>query len=99
MKITITFLHTIHNLSAFLIFISALIKIFLHYYLDNKHGRTYGLSSFIVSPLNYFLLYKADVTSNDELKKYICNAMLYLFYFSFLINAVAGLMIFSKTFE
>jgi hypothetical protein len=87
-------LQQLHTLSGFMIVLSLLSKIIVHYYLDHLHDRTISPMAIFLSPIQYLLPYKPDV-KNEYLKlKRLCNFFLALAGISLILNIIVGVFIY-----
>jgi hypothetical protein len=88
-------LQLLHTLSGFMIVLSLLSKVIVHYYLDDLHDRAISPGAILFSPFQYLLPYKPDV-KNEYLKlKRLCNFFLALAAISLILNIIFGVLIYS----
>ncbi len=84
--------HLLHNLSGTAIFLSLMIKIAVHFYLDYLHGRRLGFYSIFMMPFQYLVPYKSAVNKEYKRMKNLCNSLIIITYISLLLNIISGVM-------
>ena len=87
-------LQQLHTLSGFMIVLSLLGKIIVHYYLDHLHDRTISPMAIFLSPIQYLLPYKPDVKNEYLILKRLCNFFLALVSISLILNIFVGVLIY-----
>jgi len=87
-------LQQLHNLSGFMIVLSLLSKIIIHYSLDHLHNRTVSPTAILLTPFQYLLPYKPDVKNEYLNLKRLCNFFLALAAISLILNIFVGVIIY-----
>ena len=87
-------LHQLHTASGIIIVLAFCVKVCLHVYLDQAMGKVKSWQSFLFFPLPFMNLYKAEVSNEYRLTKFVCNAMFYLIITALILNLIIGLNLF-----
>ena len=87
-------LQLLHTISGFMIVLSLLSKIIVHYYLDHLHDRAISSATILLNPFQYFLPYKQDVKNEYVNLKRLCIFFLALAAISLILNIIFGVLIY-----
>jgi hypothetical protein len=87
-------LHQLHTASGIIIVLTFCVKVCLHVYLDQAMGKAKTWQSILFFPLPYMNLYKAEVSYEYRLTKFVCNVMHYLTITALILNLIIGLNLF-----
>jgi len=85
-------LHLLHNVSGIAIVVSLILKISIHYYLDQLHERNLGIESIFILPLQYIKPYKSTINDKFTTLKFLCNFFLVIFFASLFLNIIWGVL-------
>jgi hypothetical protein len=87
--------HFLHTLTGIALFISMILKVIIHYYLNYLNGRNLGLNSFLIMPTQYLIPFRENVSIENLTLKYLCNSFLVITCISLILNIIFGILIYN----
>lgn len=86
--------HFLHTLTGIVLFISLILKVILHYYLNYLNGKSLGFNSFLIMPTRYLIPFRENVSIENLTFKYLCNSFLVISCISLILNIIFGILIY-----